>query len=178
MKRFGVALTVLSLLVFFAAASHAGKTFTYPPNNPVLTITFPDSWSVKPDPDESKGIIATTPDEEIEIDLWPLDKKEADKDMEKALEEAAADVATLIIQWVTDFKGNEKPELFTVNDIVFCEIKGTGKDKEDSTPVKVSATFFSPDDQTLFVMMYWGSENGEVKYAADLAEIAKSLKRP
>lgn len=177
MKHIGVAL-IASLLVLVAANSQAGTVFTYPSNNPVLTITFPDNWSVKPDPDESKGIIATAPDEEIEIDLWPLHKKEADKDMEKALEAAAADVATLIIRWITDFKGNEKPELFTANDIAFCEIKGTGKDKEDGSPVKVSAAFFSPDDQTLFVMMYWGSENAEVKYAADLAEIAKSLKRP
>ena len=178
MKQFRVTLTVLGLLVMFAAVTQAGTIYTYPTINPVLTITFPDNWSVTQDPDYKKGIIATAPDEEIEIDLWAVQKKDADKDLEKALEEAAVDVASLIVRWVNDFKGDEKPTLFTVNDIVFCEIKGMAKDKEDGTPVKVCAHFFSPDDNTLFVMMYWGTETAETKYAKELAGIAKSIKRP
>lgn len=177
MKKSIFTLVSLGLLILFTAPSQAGNTFTYPPLNPALSITFPDNWSVKPDPDATAGIIAESPDQEIEIDLWALDKKDVQQNPEKALDDAAREVASLIVRWVDDFQAG-KAERFTVNGIEFCEVKGTAKDTEDGSPVKVAVDFFSPDNKTVFVMLYWGSADAETKYLNDLSNIAKSIKKP
>jgi len=177
MKKSAVALVALCLLVLAASTSQAGKTFRYPSSNPVFSITFPDGWSMKADPDATVGIIVKSPDEEIEIDVWTLSRKAVRENPQKALDDAAREVASLIVKWVDDFEP-EKSERFTVNGIEFYEAKGTAKDRDDGSPVKVAADFFSPDGETVFVMMYWGSEEAEIKYAGELARIARSIGRP
>jgi len=177
MNKSMVACVSICLCLLFSATCFAGNTFRHPFANPVLTITFPDSWPVKQDPDAQAGIIANSPDEEIEIDLWALDNKEVQQNPQKALDDAVREVAGLIIYWVDDFN-TEETERFSLNGIDFYELSGTAKDKEDGSPVKVVAHFFTPDNKTIFVMMYWGAEDAEAKYASDLGAIAKSIRKP
>jgi len=177
MKKFAILFVSVGFLFLFASQCLAGKTFMYPSVNPALKITFPDDWSVREDPDADVGIIVNSPDDEIEIDLWVLDEKDLKRNAERAMDDAAREVAGLIVYWVDDFKSG-KTEEFTLNGIEFCEVTGTAKDKEDGSPVKVSVDFFSPDDKNVFVMMYWGSEDAETEHAAELKSIAKSIRKP
>lgn len=37
--------------------------------------------------------------------------------------------------------------------------------------------FFSPDEKTVYVLMYWGTQEGEQKYKAEIGKIDRSIKR-
>ena len=165
---------VLSAVLFCLAGAAAAETFTYPDKDPVLSITFPDAWKTEVADDTLTG---KTDDEEIEINLWALDAKDVEKDLKAALDAAAAEIGTEIAQWVTDFKA-EAPTVAEHNGIAFVEVMGVGKDKEEGTDVLVSVDFFSPDDKTIFAMMFWGSEAGLNKHLQDIKAVADSIKKP
>ncbi len=170
-----IALTLTGLLLVTGSASAA--EYNYPHKNPVLSVTFPDDWTVEADPSDEKGLIATTADTEIEINFWVLDGKALKADAATTLEETAVEVADLINQWVTDFKA-DKPQTGELNGISFYEIAGSGQDKENGEAVKVTVSFLTPDNKNIFVFMYWGSEEAEKTYAEQLEGIVKSLKKP
>jgi len=166
---------MIGLLMAFTGSGLAGNTIAYPPDDPALTVAFPEGWTKVADPDWDKGIIVTSPDEEIEIDLWALDEKDLQEDPN--LEFSIEEVKTIIKEWVVDFQAGPI-ETFVSNGIRFVGKQGSGKSKEDGSPVKVSAYFFSPDRKTVFVLMYWGSAEAEARYASELKAIARSVNKP
>jgi len=89
----------------------------------------------------------------------------------------AAEVGTLIDEYIQDFKAGE-PVTTTVNGISMFDINGKGKDKEEGAEVNVSVTLLAADDENLFVLMYWGSDEAEKQYAEQLTAIVSSLKKP
>ena len=172
-----MALGVISVVIsFFVLTSPAfAETYSYPADEPVLSITFPDNWTVEQDPNYEKGLVALSEDEEIEIDLWVLEEEEVEEDLFAALEAAGMEVATIIQEWVTDFEVEERTE-GEINGIKFYHISGTGLYKEDKSEVEVAVAFFSPDLERIFVLMYWGSEEAAEAYAEELESIQDSLK--
>jgi hypothetical protein len=177
MKSILTILVVPTLLLLFTGIAFAEQVLSYPSDDPVFSIEFPDNWKVKPDPEYAKGISVFSPDEEIEIELWVLDEKWVEPDPVKAIAESIEEVRTIVREWVIVEKV-DPPDTFTRNGIRFFRRKGSGKAKEDGSPIKVSAYFFSPDKKSIFVLMYWGSEMAERKYNRELKRIAHSVRRP
>lgn len=176
MKKILVSLSALGLL-FSAGICVAGE-YSLPKDKPALSITFPDDWKVEADENNpNSSVVATSADEAIEIDLWAVDKKDLKADAESTLDTMAAEVGTLIDEYIVEFQAQE-PVAAKINEIDVVDISGKGKDAEDKTDVNVSVTLISPDNENLFVLMYWGSDEAEKKYAKQLAAIAASLKKP
>jgi hypothetical protein len=166
---------VIVLTAPLSAVAHT--TYTYPKEHPVLSITFPDDWTVEADPDAEQGLVASSADGAIELDLWAL-KKEADpKKMLEQREETGQELAELIDEHVTGFKVGESKK-GEVNGLKAAMFGGTGKDKEDDEAVNVEVTFLSPDDKQLFGLMYRGSDEAEEANKAALSNISASLKKP
>ncbi len=163
-----------AVLLCMTGAAVAG-TFTLPEKAPVLSITFPDTW--KTEIDEEGALTGKTDDEEIEINLWALDAKGVEKDPKAALQAAAAEINAYIAEWVTDFKP-DAPTESEHNGIQSVDIMGFAKDKEEGKDVLVSVSFFTPDNKTLFAMMFWGYEEGLKKYLTDIQTVADSIKKP
>jgi hypothetical protein len=177
MKSILTVLAAATLLLVFAGKAPAEQILVFPADKPVFSIGFPDDWKVKPDPDYAKGISVFSPDKEIEIELWVLDDKWVHPDPVKAIANSVEEVSIIVREWVT-VEEVDSLETFTHNGIRFFRRKGAGKAREDGSPIKVSAYFFSPDKKSSFVLMYWGSEAAERKYNRQLKRIAHSVRRP
>jgi hypothetical protein len=175
MKKIFISLSALSLL--FATGICTAADHSLPKEKPVLSITFPDDWKVKADEDVTEGLVALAPDEAIEIDLWALDKQELKDDANATLAAMVEEVGTLIDDHITDFQA-EKPTETTINGISVFEINGKGKDKEEGKDANVSVLLMTPDNKNLFVLMYWGSDEAEKQYEAQLVAIVSSIKKP
>jgi hypothetical protein len=166
---------IMAMLMLSAGICAAGTTVSYPPDDPVLSITFPEGWKKTMDPNYDKGIIVTSPDGEIEIDLWALDETDVKQDPNLAY--SIEEVKIIIREWVTDFEAGPI-EAFEANGIRFVGKEGSGKSKEDGSPVDVSVYFFSPDRKTVFVLMYWGTPEAGARYKKQLNAIARSIRKP
>jgi hypothetical protein len=172
-----VFISSLLLGVLLLAGSLWAETYTYPREDPVVSITFPDSWTVTQDPNYEKGLVALSDDEEIEIDLWVLEEQEVEDDVLAALEAAGVEVATIIDEWVMEFDVEEE-HTGEVNGIHYYFLSGTGMYKDDHSEVRVGVTFFSPDGETIFVLMYWGNEEAAEAHAEELEQIRESFEVP
>ena len=177
MKKVSMLFVVFASVMLFAGMAFAEQTYTYPAETPVLSVAFPDDWSVELDAEDARGVYAMSPDEAIEFDIWPLDEEEVGEDLDAALKAEVGAIDEVIAQYVTELQAGKTEEL-EVNGIKFIKVSGTGKDKEDGTDVTVSVGFFSPDGETLFSFIYWGTPDADTKYADQLAAIEKSFKKP
>ena len=160
-------LMFIILGLFLALSSPAySANFTYPADNPVFSIDFPNNWKVTP---EGQLIHAMPQDESVYVGLWAL---EAGTTIDSAL----AAVDQMVADMVTDFSCGDA-QYVDVNGITFTEVAGQGNNREDGTPVNVSVDFFSPDGNQVFVLIYFGAPESENKYGAQLAQIVQSIHR-
>lgn len=175
MKHVLRAFTVLFVVSPLTAL--ADTAYTYPAKSPVFSISFPDDWEVVPDAEDEKGLVATSEDEEIEFDLWALDKISDPKKMVEQLEETGQTIAGEINTYVSGFKVTESKK-GQINGMDAAMFGGTGKSKEDGEEVNVEVTLLSPDGKQVFALMYWGSEEAEEANKAALTKIGASIKKP
>ena len=84
MKKFAFALVLTLGILFSTGGAFAQTVYTYPADDPVFAIAFPDDWDVELDEDDA-GVIALSPDEEIEIDIWPLDAENVADDVREQI---------------------------------------------------------------------------------------------
>lgn len=169
-------LTTFAFMIALAPMSSiAESTFSFPKAAPELSITFPEGWKTDI-ASEDQTLAVVSPDEEVEMYLWALPKPSDPKKMLEQLEETANEVADDIHKYVDGFKveGSKKG---SVNGFKAAMFEGTGKLKEDGEEVNVEVHYLSPDDKRVFVLMYWGSEEGETANKEALAKITSSLKK-
>jgi hypothetical protein len=176
MKRFTLVLVVVLAMVCSAGGAFAQTAYVYPDDDPVFAIAFPDDWEVELDEDGA-GVIALSPDGEIEIDIWPLGVVEDADDVEAALAEAAEEIDELLAENVTDFDPGDM-EVIEVNGITFLSIDGPATYIESGNPATISVNFFSPDDETVFALLYWGNPAADDAYAEILGAIINSIQTP
>jgi len=152
------------LLVSFTVAFAEDEEFIYPSKDPVFSITIPDGW--KSELDENM-LHAGPADDSIYLGLWVLQE---DDSLEAALDALDESIAG----YVRDLKTGE-PEEVVINDIKFMTVDGTATDK-DGDPVNVSVALFSPDDETIFILIYFGSDEAEKKHDSELSAVLNSIK--
>jgi hypothetical protein len=167
-------LTVLLTLLGTAAAAFA-RTYSYPVDRPTFSIDFPDAWNVELNTKEV-AIVAQSPDKEIEYDIWKLPNREVKEDVKGALNDAVKDVNEIIEQYVTDVSfGEWHPK--TIRGMEFLWAEGQGKYKDGGQTVYMEVNFFSPDDRTIYVLVYWGTKEGENRHKAAIEQIDKSIRK-
>jgi hypothetical protein len=169
-RKSSFALCILALLTLGASVAGADSgsfsskcTITYPADDPVFSVTFPENWSTETD----ENIIHATPnDSSLYLGIWALEKG---SDLDAALDAVDEAVSSL----VKDLKVGEVDST-VINDIQFLNVDGTGKD-EDGNPVNVSVALFSPDKEQIFILLYFGTPDAENTHEDDLVGILKSI---
>lgn len=139
-------------------------TYTYPADNPVMSIDIPSGWDVETGDDG--GLVASPEDESIYLELFEV----ADAD---DLDDAIEYVGDSIDEWLTHVK-IEDPETFELNGMTMISMDGTGID-EDEDEILLSVALFSPDDDTVMMLIYFGTEDAEDAHEAELESIVNGL---
>jgi len=153
---------ILFLLIFTVNFSRAGTKYIFPAEDPIFSIVFPDNWKIEPDED----ILHATPaDESIYLGIWALDVEDLEAALE-ALDEVTAEI-------VADLKVISTDTL-VVNDIDILLVEAQGIDEEGDT-INISAFFFSPDDETIFITLSYGTPEAEKIHEKELISILKSI---
>lgn len=159
----------IGLITTFLIASVSAEEFTYPSENPRVSITFPASWKVEPD---GEALHAGPSDKSIYFGLLPLPEN-------VSAEKAGEAIGGAIDEMVTDFVEKES-DSFEINGIQFFYSDATAKDKESGQPLNVSMAYFSPDADPnhMMAIVYFGSQEAEKKHEGDLQKVLHSIKNP
>ena len=161
MKKLPIFLTVVVLLL--STNFLLADEYSYPGENPVFSITFPDNWNVETD---EELLHATPKDESLYLGLWAL------ADVEDI--DAALDVIDEIVAEFVDDLETDEPDDMEINGIEITFIDGVGVD-EEGEQVEVSVALFSPDDETVFVIFYFGYPETTKKHEKALVKILESI---
>ena len=151
----------------FATVLIAGgnmSTYTYPSDEPVMSIDIPSNWDIETDEDGS--LVATPKDESIYLELFEVDDAE---DLDDAIEY----VGDIIDEWLSSVKIGD-PETYDINGMKLISFDGTGVD-EDEDEILLTVALFSPDDDTVMMVLYFGTEEAETEHQAELNNIIKGL---
>jgi hypothetical protein len=155
--------TAAVVSILFSTAAYAG-TISFPSDDPVATITIPDSW--KPSETDT-GVDAVSPDNAIYISV---DVAAADE-TEKVVRDAAE---YLQKKGVTVDKSTAKQTTDTLNGMPLAIYDMDGKDEDG--PVSVSIAAAGVSDKTNLVITYWGAKGDEDKDQQQFVDILHSLK--
>ena len=162
MKRFFLTALVTSLMLMTTLSF--AKTFEYPGQDPIFAITFPDDWNIDVDEELLNAMPA---DSSIYLGLWAMDGVENLEAAFEALDESFADL-------ITDVECDD-PEAIEINDIQIITIDGKGKTTDGAVDIVLSVALFSPDDETIFVVLAFGTPEAEKKHSEALGSIVNSI---
>jgi hypothetical protein len=158
-------LVFLAALALSLAASGAGAaTFAVPSENPIATVSIPDSWDPKT---YDAGVEATSGDGAIYIAIEEV----AADDVKSATEEGLKFFVKSGVH--IDFD-SQKTRDAKINGLDAFDMSFTGKDKDGAA--NISLTLVKTNAQSRFLMLYyWGSSEGETANASDLKAISDSI---
>lgn len=157
-------LTILALTAVLALPSF-GKTYKLPKDEPLCSIDFPKSWTVKV---EDEALDANSDDEEIYINIEVNDGDS----IEGAIDETFGYLKKNKV--IVDKKTQKQTE-GKLNGMDMVDFSWDGKDADG--PTKVSLTIVQVNKKKALLILYWASPEGEKKHQADLEAIIKSLKK-
>ena len=161
MKKFIlVALVALAL----ALPSFAGVR-KVPKDNPVATVTAPDSWKAE---DYDEGVELTSDDGEVYIAVEATETKAVSKSMEEA-------VAFLNKKGVTVDDKTVKTQEGKIGANDSVSISWDGKDEDG--PARVELMVLDLGGGKGVLLIYWASPDGEKKHQKDISAIAGSVKK-
>jgi hypothetical protein len=167
-----IMLFMLFSFVFGVGAAFAQEDFWFQDENEqkIFYITLPDTWKGEWQEEEGVSILHALPkDESLYLSIWALHDV---KDLNTATEK----VGELIDQLVTDFK-DSKWENATVNDIPWVYTDTTAKEKDSGEPVEVSVLFFVPREDSVFILLYFGTTEDRKTHDEVLTKILQSIRR-
>lgn len=162
MKKLTIFILILSS--FLISGNLQAKTYLYPAEKPIFSINFPDKWTIGV---RDNKLQAGPKDGGIFMGVW-----EAPEDLD--LEDAGTAIGDLISDMVDDAQfGSPTPADY--HGVSFLSLDGTGKDKTSGNFINVSASLFTPDNKSVFILLYFGSAESEIKYQLQLADIVNSI---
>jgi hypothetical protein len=162
MKRLSVAFALLGLCL--APAFAFAGTFPIPAENPIATVSIPDSWG--PNAYEG-GVEGTSADGKLYVAFESVDAA----DVKTATEEG---LKYYIKNGVTIDQASMKTKDIKINNLDAFDLSFTGKDKDG--PANISLTLVKTNANGKFLLLYyWGSSEGEKANGADLKAISESI---
>lgn len=139
-------------------------TFTYPGDNPIMSVTFPDAWVVELDEDV---LHAGPADKSLYLGLIMM---EGIDNVEAAIEALIEETLSELLAEV-EF---DDPVEFENNGIAFIYAEGEGWDEEDAE-FFVDIGVFSPDGETFCVLFYLAHAEMEEQYEDQIEAIWMSI---
>jgi hypothetical protein len=158
-------IALLAGLALGLVASPANAaTFPVPDENPIATVSIPDSWEPKA---YDGGVEATSKDGLIYIAIEEV----AAEDIKSATEEG---LKFFVKSGVTIDFDSQKAHDVKINALDAFDMSFTGKDKDG--PTNVSLTLVKTNAKGKILMLYyWGSAEGEKANAHDLQAVSDSI---
>ncbi|CEJ12041.1 hypothetical protein BN1110_02337 [bacterium YEK0313] len=157
------ALVAMLLALPFGTSGAAAKDFQL--GAPVVaTISLPDAWS--PNVTE-RGVEATTADDEIYVAVNVASARNVEDAMKQAL-------AYLVSQGVEIDPSTQRQREMTINGMPTLFLGYSGKDSEGEQ-AEISVGILIANPETVLILSYWGSKDGEKTYASELGAILQSL---
>jgi len=160
--RLTAAFALLALCV--APSLAVAGTFPVPAENPIATVSIPDSWGPNA---YDGGVEGTSADGKIYVAFESVDAA----DVKSATEEG---LKYFIKQGVTLDSDSMKTKDIKINNLDAFDLTFTGKDKDG--PANISLTLVQTNAKNKFLLLYyWGSSDGEKANLADLKAISDSI---
>ena len=156
-------LLAAALAAFLPAVSEAA-TLEFPSDEPIASITIPDSWGSK---ETASGIDATSDDSAVYLSIDIADDKSSDKVIEDVF-------AFLDKNGVKIDASTQKESDTELNGMPVKNLDWDGTDSEG--PVNIGVSILSPGDDKLLLVTYWGSKGTQEKHQDELIEMISSLK--
>jgi hypothetical protein len=159
-RRIAFALFALCLAPSLAIAG----TFPIPAENPIATVSIPDTWS--PNAYEG-GVEGTSADGALYVAFESVDAA----DVKTATEEG---LKYYVKNGVVIDPASMKTKDIKINNLDAFDLSFTGKDKDG--PANISLTLVKTNSPTKFLLLYyWGSSEGEKANGVELKAISDSI---
>jgi hypothetical protein len=154
-----------ALLALCLAPSLAlAGTYPIPAENPIATVSIPDSWSPNA---YDGGVEATSGDGALYVAFESVNAS----DVKTATEEG---LKYYVKNGVTIDPDSMKTKDIKINNLDAFDLTFTGKDKDG--PANISLTLVQTNAKDKFLLLYyWGSSEGEKANGADLKAISDSI---
>jgi hypothetical protein len=154
-----------ALLALCLAPSLAiAGTFPIPAENPIATVSIPDTWSPNA---YDLGVEGTSADGKLYVAFESVDAA----DVKTATEEG---LKYYVKNGVEIDPASMKTKDIKINNLDAFDLSFTGTDK--SGPANISLTLVQTNAAGKFLLLYyWGSSEGEKANAADLKAISDSI---
>ena len=156
-------LWLMSAVMMSLAAPAWAKNFAFPKNNPVATITIPDTWATEA---IDYGFSAKSPDGDVFFSVESASAKNVDKLM------------SLNDSWMkeNDIKVSGEPEKhdFSLGGLPATVVTRTATDSNGDTVVDF--VFAQAGADRLIMLTLWASEKERQANAADIKAIQGSIK--
>jgi hypothetical protein len=154
-----------ALLALCLAPSLAiAGTFPIPAENPIATVSIPDSW--KPNAYDV-GVEGTSADGALYVAFESVDAA----DVKTATEEG---LKYYVKNGVETDLASMKTKDIKINNLDAFDLSFTGKDKDG--PANISLTLVKTNSPAKFLLLYyWGSSGGEKANGAELKAISDSI---
>ncbi|MGD1037713.1 MAG: hypothetical protein ABR878_11060 [Roseiarcus sp.] len=153
-----------SLALCLAGSAAIAATFPIPSENPIATVSIPDSWEPKA---YEGGVEATSSDGAIYVAIEEV----AAEDVKSATEEG---LKFFLKSGVDINFDSQKTKDIKINALDAFDLSFTGKDKDG--PADISLTLVQTNAKGKFLLLYyWGSADGEKANAGDLKAISDSI---
>ena len=161
MSRLACAAAALLLLIPVSAFA---KTFPVPGDDPIATVSIPDSWGPET---YDGGVEATSPDKQVYVAAEVVDAADVSKATKEGLQ--------FFQKQGVEIDGDSmKTKDIKINDLDAVDLTFNGKDKDG--PTQIGLTLVQTNAQGKFLMLYlWGSEKGQEANVADLKVIGGSI---
>ena len=160
-KAFALSL-VLLLFPLWASAT----TYSYPNTRyPLFSVDIPDHWSAEV---EGELLHSGPPDGSVYLGFWALDSNLSGDDVGDAVDE--------IVSGMVYNPSIDSEEELTINGIPFYYFEGSGQYVEGGL-VNYGVAMFSPDGNTVCVVIYFGAPADEARHEQTLIRIIESIRR-
>jgi len=161
-NRFLLSILLIALLPAWTVAG----TYSYPDTRfPMFSVDLPDRWTVEV---EDELLHAAPPDGSIYLGFWALDTYLSGDQVGETVDE--------IVNSMIHNPSIDEEEEFEVNGIPFYYFQGQGRYVEGG-PLNYGVAMFSPDGDTVCVVIYFGAPEDEERHEHTLVQIIESIRR-
>jgi hypothetical protein len=152
------------LIASLAPALAFAGTYPVPAENPIATLSIPDSWEPKP---YEGGVEGTSPDGKVYVAIEQVEAA----DVKSAVEEG---FKFFVKQGVEIDPSTMTSKDIKINGLDAFDMTASGKDEQG--PADISLTLVGTNAAGKFLFLYyWGSSEGAKTNIADLKAMSDSI---
>lgn len=171
MKNMLRLLVIVSVICMASMAlAQEDFSFEYDDGTPIFFVTLPDNWTGEWQDEDGVSILHAAPadDADVYLSIWAIHDIADLKAAAEAVDEVLAQLVTGV--------NFETWEDVIINDIPFTHSESAAKLLEGGTDVIVSAAFFNPEEEEVYILLFLGTPDAFKGHGDNLTEIIQSIR--